>query len=153
MTNPLSFLHKFSPGIYRIALFFALEGDNLDPEYQTGIENKLSRLEKFPHETYFKTPQDFFSSWIERRFLDDQLSRFCYGFELQQLTIDTTSYSGGLFSQINGLVLASDLAYTSDFGHDFIFVLNDVTNKRVLTYHDEEGKHFAEDPRSEKLLI
>ncbi|RLC36858.1 hypothetical protein DRH29_03620 [candidate division Kazan bacterium] len=144
----LDFLKKYPKGIYRIQFLCTLDGEKLDPEDKAKFEKNLSYIHSNPERRYVQTPQEFFQAWLNGR-LDKtpNLDNTCKGFELQLPNVRIQRFDdGGVFGRVEGLVIASD------FGNDIVFAINDIPNKRVLTYHDEKGKEIKRNPLGRKEL-
>lgn len=150
-----AFLRSYPQGVYRTEFPTLIFSEKQVPKnIEHLIRGSLDHLVSNPSEGYLPNTEEFFQRWLNGRIgikphLDHYLD--CPGFELQTSIVEET-YKGAQHNRLRGLVLASDLGYSSDFGSDVVFVINDLSSKKVLTFGDEESESITNNPTGRKLL-
>ncbi|MDO8511560.1 MAG: hypothetical protein Q7S55_05350 [Nanoarchaeota archaeon] len=151
----LAFLQDYPTGLYRTIFNCTLDkGLNLHTDDRERFRRNLEAISSNPERRYIQTPQQFFERWLNgRRGEEPQLNEYSrLGFELQMPIVKTITYDeGAVFGRIEGLALASDFGYSSNFGSSLVFAINDISTERALVYSDEEER-IKTDPLSKKNL-
>lgn len=152
----LAFLKEYPKGIYRLQLLATLENEKLPERYEAWFRRDLDYLIKHKEEGLIQTPNEFFQRWLNGRTdKKPDLSQYlgCNGFVLQTPQVRIQIYEDAkTFGKTEGLLIASDCGYTSDFGKSIVFAINDVVTQRVLTYHDMNGQYIKRNPLGTKQL-
>lgn len=152
----LVFLKDYPNGIYQVQFLTTLENEKLSERDETRFRKDLEYLTQHQGERLIQTPDEFFQRWLNGRSdRKPDLSQYvsCKGFELQMPQVRIQRFEEGrTFGKIEGLVIASDFGYSSDFGDNIIFAINDIPSQRVLTYHDEDGQEIKRNPSGRKQL-
>jgi len=150
----LDFLNRHRPGLYKVHFFANLIEGKLLEEDRERFEGELEYLASNLDEGYIQTQEEFFERWMNGR-LDKKpaLHKFCKGFELQLPVAEVRKLDDSrTIGKVGGLVLATDLGYSGDFGNDMVFTINALPYKRVLVYQDRECVKLRKSPFGKKKL-
>ena len=152
----LNFLDGYPKGIYHVQLNATLHNERLQDYDESRFRNDLEFLTKKQENKFIQNPDEFFQRWLNGR-IDEKtdLSQYadCKGFELQIPQVIIKRFDDGdTFGKIEGLVIASDFGYSEDFDESIVFAINDLSTKRVLTYHDLHCQEIKKNPIERKEL-
>jgi len=149
----LAFLGGYPKGIYKMHFECTLIDGEITPFFKGSFKEQLDFISEHPEKRLIQTPKEFFQRWLNGRLgKTPNLSQYvgCNGFELQLPRVLIESSTIGF---LEGLVIASDLGYTSDFGNDLVFAINDIPSQKVLVYQDKDGKNLKSIPLARKDLM